>query len=153
VDGRAAPAVSVRRVVLAERDRVLLGAGGRHADGHAVQREHRDRQLHRSGDGDHADLPAHRAGSGRTEDDRRGRHGRRDRRAAAGPTAGPPQTVLAGSTVTLDGSGSTGATSYLWKQTGGVTANLSSTTAIKPTFTMPNTPDPVIFQLTEIGRA
>ena len=31
--------------------------------------------------------------------------------------AGPPQTVLAGSTVTLDGSGSTGATSYLWKQT------------------------------------
>ena len=65
--------------------------------------------------------------------------------------AGPPQTVLAGSTVTLDGSGSTGATSYLWKQTGGVTANLSSTTAIKPTFTMPNTPDPVIFQLTVTG--
>jgi K319-like protein len=65
--------------------------------------------------------------------------------------AGPPQTVLAGSTVTLDGSGSTGATSYLWKQTGGATANLSSTTAIKPTFTMPNTPDPLIFQLTVTG--
>jgi hypothetical protein len=65
--------------------------------------------------------------------------------------AGPPQTVLAGSTVTLDGSGSTGATSYLWKQTGGVTASLSSTTAIKPTFTMPNTPDPLIFQLTVTG--
>ena len=65
--------------------------------------------------------------------------------------AGPPQTVLAGSTVTLDGSGSTGATSYLWKQTGGVTANLSSTTAVKPTFTMPNTPDPLIFQLTVTG--
>jgi hypothetical protein len=65
--------------------------------------------------------------------------------------AGPPQTVLVGTTVTLDGSGSTGATSYLWKQTGGVTANLSSTTAIKPTFTMPNTSDPVIFQLTVTG--
>jgi len=65
--------------------------------------------------------------------------------------AGPPQTVLVGTTVTLDGSGSTGATSYLWKQTGGVTANLSSTTAIKPSFTMPNTSDPVIFQLTVTG--
>jgi hypothetical protein len=65
--------------------------------------------------------------------------------------AGPPQSVLQGTTVTLDGSGSTGATSYLWRQTGGVTANLSSTTAIKPTFTMPNTPDPVIFQLTVTG--
>jgi hypothetical protein len=62
--------------------------------------------------------------------------------------AGPPQSVLAGSTVTLDGSGSTGASSFLWEQTGGVTATLSSTTAVKPTFTMPNTADPVIFQLT-----
>jgi hypothetical protein len=66
-------------------------------------------------------------------------------------SAGQPQTVLVGATVTLDGSGSTGATSYLWKQTGGVTANLSSTTAVKPTFTMPNTADPVIFQLTVTG--
>ena len=65
--------------------------------------------------------------------------------------AGLPQSVLAGSTVTLDGSGSTGASSFLWKQTGGVTANLSSTTAVKPTFTMPNTADPVIFQLTVTG--
>jgi hypothetical protein len=65
--------------------------------------------------------------------------------------AGPPQSVLAGSTVTLDGSGSTGASSYLWKQTGGATANLSSTTAVKPTFVMPNTPDPVVFQLTVTG--
>jgi hypothetical protein len=65
--------------------------------------------------------------------------------------AGQPQTVVVGSTVTLDGSGSTGATSYLWKQTGGVTANLSSTTAVKPTFTMPNTSDPLIFQLTVTG--
>ena len=65
--------------------------------------------------------------------------------------AGNPQSVLAGATVTLDGSGSTGATSYLWKQTGGVAATLSSTTAVKPTFTMPNTTDPVIFQLTVTG--
>jgi K319-like protein len=65
--------------------------------------------------------------------------------------AGPPQSVLAGSVVNLDGSGSTGATSYLWKQTGGVAATLSSTTAVKPTFTMPNTADPVIFQLTVTG--
>jgi hypothetical protein len=65
--------------------------------------------------------------------------------------AGPPQSVLQGATVTLDGSGSTGASSYLWKQTGGTTVNLSSTTAVKPTFTMPNTPDPLIFQLTVTG--
>jgi hypothetical protein len=65
--------------------------------------------------------------------------------------AGPAQSVLAGSTVTLDGSGSTGASSFLWKQTGGVTATLSSTTVAKPTFTMPNTADPVIFQLTVTG--
>ena len=31
------------------------------------------------------------------------------------------------------------------------TANLSSTTAVKPTFTMPNTADPLIFQLTVTG--
>ena len=65
--------------------------------------------------------------------------------------AGPPQSVLAGSTVTLDGSGSSGASSFLWRQTGGVAATLSSTTVAKPTFTMPNTADPVIFQLTVTG--
>jgi hypothetical protein len=66
--------------------------------------------------------------------------------------AGPPQSVLAGGTlVTLDGSASTGASSFLWKQTGGVTASLSSTTAVKPTFSMPNTADPLIFQLTVTG--
>jgi hypothetical protein len=32
-----------------------------------------------------------------------------------------------------------------------VAATLSSTTAIKPTFTMPNTADPLIFQLTVTG--
>ncbi|HEV7656930.1 MAG TPA: hypothetical protein VGP36_19645, partial [Mycobacteriales bacterium] len=38
--------------------------------------------------------------------------------------AGPAQSVLAGSTVTLDGSGSTGASSFKWAQTGGVAATL-----------------------------
>ena len=32
-----------------------------------------------------------------------------------------------------------------------MTANLSSTTAVKPTFTMPNTADPLIYQLTVTG--
>jgi hypothetical protein len=65
--------------------------------------------------------------------------------------AGPPQSVLSGSTVTLDGSGSTGASSFKWVQTGGVAATLSSTTVAKPTFTMPNTADPLVFQLTVTG--
>jgi hypothetical protein len=65
--------------------------------------------------------------------------------------AGPAQSVLSGATVTLDGSGSTGASSFKWVQTGGVAATLSSTTVAKPTFTMPNTADPLIFQLTVTG--
>jgi hypothetical protein len=65
--------------------------------------------------------------------------------------AGPPQSVLSGATVTLDGSGSTGASSFSWLQTGGVAATLSSKTVAKPTFTMPNTADPLIFQLTVTG--
>ena len=65
--------------------------------------------------------------------------------------AGPAQTVLVGDTVTLDGSASTGASSFRWTQTGGAAATLSSTTAVKPTFTMPNTADPLIFQLTVTG--
>ncbi|HEV7654858.1 MAG TPA: hypothetical protein VGP36_09015, partial [Mycobacteriales bacterium] len=40
---------------------------------------------------------------------------------------------------------------FKWAQTGGVAATLSSTTVAKPTFTMPNTADPVIFQLTVTG--
>jgi hypothetical protein len=65
--------------------------------------------------------------------------------------AGPAQTVLIGNTVTLDGSASTGATSFSWAQTGGVPAALSSTTAVKPTFKMPNTTSPLIYQLTVTG--
>jgi hypothetical protein len=65
--------------------------------------------------------------------------------------AGPAQTVLVGDTVTLDASASTGATSFQWTQTGGVAATLSSTTVAKPTFKMPNTTDPLIFQVTVTG--
>ena len=56
----------------------------------------------------------------------------------AGANAGVPQTVLVASpapTVTLDGSGSAGATSYAWVQTSGPAVTLSSATAQKPTFT------------------
>ena len=66
-------------------------------------------------------------------------------------SAGSPQTVLVGNTVTLDGSASTGASTYLWAQTGGTPATLSSTSAVKPTFKMPNTTDPLVFQLTVTG--
>ncbi len=49
--------------------------------------------------------------------------------------AGPDQTVQRGKVVTLDSSGTLGAASIAWTQTGGPTMTLSSTTAAKPTFT------------------
>ncbi len=51
------------------------------------------------------------------------------------PNAGPDQTVQRGKVVTLDASGTLGAQSLAWTQTGGPTMVLSSTTAAKPTFT------------------
>ncbi|MBL6771487.1 MAG: BspA family leucine-rich repeat surface protein [Rhizobiales bacterium] len=55
--------------------------------------------------------------------------------------AGPDQTVAAGATVTLDGTGSSDADSnsltYAWTQTSGTTVTLSSTTVSQPTFTAP----------------
>jgi hypothetical protein len=60
------------------------------------------------------------------------------------PTAngGPDQTVDEGVTVTLDGSNSSdpddGIASYQWVQTNGPPVNLSSTTAVQPTFTAPD---------------
>lgn len=67
--------------------------------------------------------------------------------------AGPDQSVIEGSTVTLDGSGSSDSdgtiASYSWSQTSGTsTVTLSSTTAQKPTFTAPAAPDTLVFQLT-----
>jgi hypothetical protein len=69
--------------------------------------------------------------------------------------SGPDQFVNPGDTVTLDGSNSSdvddGIASYLWKQTGGTSVNLSSTTAAQPTFTAPNlgaSGDTLTFQLT-----
>src|SRR5690242_7073927 len=56
-------------------------------------------------------------------------------------SAGPNQTVDEGAQVTLDGSASYDpdgdVLSYQWTQTGGPTVTLSSTTAVKPTFTAP----------------
>jgi hypothetical protein len=64
---------------------------------------------------------------------------------------GPDQLVSLGSTVTLDGTGSTdldGDTiTYAWTQTAGPTVSLSSANAAKPTFTAPSTAATLTFQL------
>ncbi len=53
--------------------------------------------------------------------------------------AGPDETVTEGSTVTLDGAGSSdsddGIVLYLWKQISGTPVTLSDSTAMQPTFT------------------
>jgi LmbE family N-acetylglucosaminyl deacetylase/mannose/fructose/N-acetylgalactosamine-specific phosphotransferase system component IIB len=65
--------------------------------------------------------------------------------------AGPDQSVTAGASVQLDGSGSTdpgGNPSYQWTQTAGPSVTLSSSTTVKPTFTAPSTAATLTFQLT-----
>ena len=68
--------------------------------------------------------------------------------------AGAAQTVNAGTTVTLDGSGSSdneGAVTYRWALTGDpdtTGVSLSSTTAAMPTFTAPSTETTLTFTLT-----
>jgi hypothetical protein len=57
--------------------------------------------------------------------------------SAPSANAGADQSKNSGDTVTLDGSASARAVSYLWTQTSGTTVTLSSTTAVSPTFTMP----------------
>ena len=65
--------------------------------------------------------------------------------------AGPAQTVNTGSTVTLDGSGSSDADgnplTYAWTQTAGPTVSLSGSTAAKPTFTAPASATSLTFSL------
>jgi hypothetical protein len=51
--------------------------------------------------------------------------------------AGPDQTAMRGSAVTLDGSATAGQQSIVWSQVSGPVVTLSSTTVTKPTFTYP----------------
>ena len=68
--------------------------------------------------------------------------------AALAANAGPDQSVVANSLVTLDGSASTGSSlSYQWTKTSGPNATLSSATVAKPTFT-PTATGTYVFQLT-----
>lgn len=67
---------------------------------------------------------------------------------AADSNAGPDQTVVQASTVKLDGTGSTNATGYAWKQTGGPAVTLAGANTATPSFTMPKGADPLTFQLT-----
>ncbi len=71
---------------------------------------------------------------------------------APSSNAGADQTVTVGSTVTLNGTGSSdpdGHTplSYAWQQTGGPAVTLTSNTAAQPTFTAPATPTTLTFSL------
>jgi K319-like protein len=67
--------------------------------------------------------------------------------------AGPDQTVPQGSTVNLDGTGSTGASSYSWAQTGGSpTVTLTGANTATPSFTYPSgTTATLTFTLTASG--
>jgi hypothetical protein len=67
--------------------------------------------------------------------------------------AGPDQTVLTNTIVTLDGSGGSDPDgdlplAYGWAQTGGPAVTLSSRTSVSPTFTAPANPAVLSFNLT-----
>ena len=61
--------------------------------------------------------------------------------------AGSDQTAFTSKTVTLNGSASTGATTYAWTQTAGTTVTLSSTSSATPSFTSPATAENLTFSL------
>lgn len=66
--------------------------------------------------------------------------------------AGPDQTgVLAGDSVLLDASQSTGAASFAWTQTSGPAVTLTAANTARATFTMPSTTTPLVFKVTVTG--
>jgi hypothetical protein len=72
---------------------------------------------------------------------------------AAAPiaNAGPDQTVNQTAVVRLNGSASTGATSFRWVQTGGPTVSLSGANTATPSFTAPKQNVALTFELTASG--
>ena len=62
--------------------------------------------------------------------------------------AGPDQTVNQATIVTLDGTGTQGATKLSWQQTGGPTVSLSGANTSHPTFTAPKQNVALTFELT-----
>jgi hypothetical protein len=69
--------------------------------------------------------------------------------AGADSSAGPDQTAaVQGSKISLDGTGSTDATGFAWKQTGGPDVTLTGANTASPTFTMPKGSDKLTFELT-----
>lgn len=66
--------------------------------------------------------------------------------------AGPAQTVAPGTLVTLDGSGSLGATTFAWTQVAGTPAvSLANADAARATFVFPAGATALVFQLTVSG--
>ncbi|RFU61431.1 PKD domain-containing protein [Peribacillus glennii] len=67
--------------------------------------------------------------------------------------AGQDQTVMAGSQVTLNGTNSTGPiTSYHWIQLSGTPVSIVNSETAAPSFTAPQTPETLTFQLTVEGE-
>jgi hypothetical protein len=65
--------------------------------------------------------------------------------------AGADQSQWIGGQVTLDGSASTGASSYSWVQTSGTQVTLSGANTAGPSFTVPDGNGPLVFTLTIEG--